>query len=152
MSLLLNKKSRNINFEKNLLNENKEIVERVKKLQSVIQNLSETTKESEKIINHISESFKKGNELFSELNKTTNNINNSMENAMEALQFQDIIRQQLEHIIYFLDNIFKSIESNIPYFEKLGIDFCQNDKTFLEETKLKLRKKAKTSDEKTVLQ
>ncbi len=125
--------------------------ERIQKTSDVIENLKNESEQSEKVNTVLISSYEQSNDLYIELSKATLKVNKSMSDILESLQFQDIIRQQIEHIIGFLEEIKGTIENGEVLLSEMGVNLRGDNSLLKERLKVEMLKDLKVREEKIIV-
>ena len=74
--------------------------------------------QSERIISRLVNSYSLSTSSFIKLTESTDIIDKNLTRLLESLQFQDIIKQQLDKVVGFLNELNKEMEGQIKYFSE----------------------------------
>lgn len=104
-----------------------DLEKRLKEVSSMAKLMSNKINPFESILEQSAISLK---DIISKLNRVSGELNYNVKNSLANLQFQDVTRQESEHIIEFL----KHIESIVSFFEKIDNDIsAERDREIKEE-------------------
>ncbi len=123
---------------------------RISKVKIMVDKAKLESEQAEKLNEVLLESYQENNEIFQQLSDFSHKVNKSMGKVLESLQFQDITRQQIEHIIHFLDEIKEDMNQKENLYNQLGININKND--INKEIKEQMLKILKVSSEKEIIE
>jgi methyl-accepting chemotaxis protein len=96
--------------------------------QDMINKIEKNENQSEKIISRLVNSYSLSTTSFIRLTESTDIIDKNLTQLLESLQFQDIVKQQIEKVISFLNELNTTVEEQIKSYDVDG----ENDKTINE--------------------
>ena len=127
------------------------IKEMESKTAELIYTIDTSGKYMEKIISLMIGSYELTAKSFIELKDSTAEVSGSLKNIMKYLQFQDITRQQIEHIGQFLTEIKTRIELEKSLLKIIDADMDQDNTDLRKRIKNELIQKVTVLDERKIL-
>lgn len=113
--------------------------------------IDESVEASDRVLSLLMNSYQLSTSSFLSLKQGAAEVSESLKAVTHSLQFQDITRQQIEHISEFLVEIQNKIEDRKVFLKELGVDVDRHEAQVQEMVKTTMKKKATVDDERIIL-